>query len=41
MANLLGSETGSGAAAEMMFNTIDESRLSRKRVEEVEADIAG
>jgi len=26
---------------EMMFNTIDESRLSKKRMEDVEASIAG
>ena len=26
---------------EMMFNTIDDSRLSKKRMEDVEASIAG
>ena len=26
---------------ELMFNTIDESRLSKKRMEDVEASIAG
>lgn len=38
VSNLMTNDTG---AVDGMFNTIDESRLSKKRMEDVEASIAG